>query len=83
LIGAVNQTGMKASAQKTDDASSPSKNWHLRLTALSGLCLEIGLILHHGDSSGIFGKGILLLAVLSSSWFVAPKAWFGFKAVFS
>jgi len=27
------------------------------------------------DSSGIFGKGILLLAVLSSSWFVAPKGW--------
>jgi Zn2+/Cd2+-exporting ATPase len=79
LVRVVNQAGMKASAGETGQESSPSEDWQLRLTALSGLCLEIGLILNRTGPSGIPGKGILLLAVVCSSWFVAPKAWSALK----
>jgi Cd2+/Zn2+-exporting ATPase len=74
LIRAVNQAGMKASVGVTREEDLSSEDWHLRLTALSGFCLEIGLILRRTEPSGISGRGVLLLAVVCSSWFVAPKA---------
>jgi len=79
LIQAVNRTGMKATASEAPQESLSSKNWHLRLTALSGVCVAAGLILHWTEISETLGKVIFLLAVVWSGWFIAPKAWSALK----
>ena len=79
LIQAVNRTGMKARASEDPQESVPSKNWHLRLTALSGISVAIGLILHWMELSETLGKATFLLAVVCSGWFIAPKAWSALK----
>src|SRR4030095_13194409 len=79
LIQAVNRTGMKATASEALQESLSSKNWHLRLTALSGVCVAAGWILHWTQISETPGKVIFLLAVVWSGWFIAPKAWSALK----
>jgi Zn2+/Cd2+-exporting ATPase len=79
LIHAVNQAGMKASAGETDEASSPSRNWHLWLTILSGVGVGVGLALHWTDTWETLEKTIFLVAVISGGWFIAPKAWSALK----
>ena len=79
LIRAVNRTGMKGSASETPQESLPITNWPLWLTVLSGISVSIGLILHWTEISESFGKATFLLAVVSSGWFIAPKAWSALK----
>jgi len=79
LIRAVNQAGMKASAGERNEARSPSRNWHLWLTILSGISVGVGLALHWTDTWETLEKTIFLGAVISGGWFIAPKAWSALK----
>src|SRR5438309_8639806 len=65
LIQAVNQAGMKAGEGERDEASSPSTNWHLWLTILSGVGVGVGLALHWTETWETLQKMIFLMAVIS------------------
>lgn len=94
LEAAVARTGMRASLpavgkEKTD---SHDTRWYQQgrslLTALSGLLLLMGFVVH-GASAGWaaaigageaqppwFSRGLYIAATLAGAWYILPKAWF-------
>lgn len=93
LEAAVAKTGMRASvpAAGKEKTASHDTRWYQQgrslMTALSGLLLLIGFVVHGasmdwaaaigaGDAPPWLSRGLYIAATVAGAWYILPKAWF-------